>query len=87
MVFVRLFGLNPKLPTLAECLNEAGSEGEGAIKPESPLYLLRAYWPLLIKTGKADGLLSAGWEVSEDFPEVPAAGLRKQLWTPARWGK
>ena len=29
----------------------------------------------------------ADWALVADFPEVPAAGLRKQLWTPRCWGR
>ncbi|CAE8693166.1 unnamed protein product [Polarella glacialis] len=33
-----------------------------------------------------DTLLEAGWELQPDFPEVPAAGLRRELWQPRIWG-
>ena len=29
----------------------------------------------------------AGWCLDPSFPEVPAAGLRRELWTPKVWGK
>lgn len=32
-------------------------------------------------------LASAGWEVDEDFEEVPSAGLKRELWIPKIWGK
>ena len=34
----------------------------------------------------ADFLKSSGWELDDSFPEVPAEGLRKTLWTPRLWG-
>ena len=32
-------------------------------------------------------LREAGWELDDLFPEVPAAGLRRELWTPKLWGR
>ena len=32
-------------------------------------------------------LQQAGWSVDPGFPEVPAAGLRRELWTPKLWGR
>ena len=28
-----------------------------------------------------------GWMCEPGFPEVPAAGLHKELWTPKFWGR
>ena len=35
----------------------------------------------------AKKLAESGWEVDEGFAEVPAAGLRRPLWSPKIWGK
>ena len=34
----------------------------------------------------SEGCLEA-WELDQDFPEVPAAGLRRELWRARLWGK
>ena len=37
---------------------------------------------------ESDDFLSlSGWALVDDFPEVPARFLRKDQWTPVRWGK
>lgn len=36
--------------------------------------------------GSIDSLRAAGWELQQDFPEVPSAGLRRELWQPKMWG-
>ena len=36
--------------------------------------------------GSIDSLKAAGWELQQDFPEVPSAGLRRELWQPKMWG-
>ena len=34
-----------------------------------------------------DRLADEGWEVDHSFPEVPSAGLRREMWKPVLWGK
>ena len=32
-------------------------------------------------------LADEGWEVSDEFPEVPSGSLKRHLWSPVCWGK
>ena len=32
-------------------------------------------------------IAESGWEVVDDFPEIPSGALKRNLWTPVFWGK
>eukprot|EP00972_Heterocapsa_arctica_P079818 11760426-Heterocapsa_arctica.AAC.1 len=43
-------------------------------------------WSVLDPIDLEDTEAEDEWEVVEGFPEVPAGGLRAELWTPKNWG-
>ena len=49
--------------------------------------LLKAGLGRQLKGGAAlEALEQEGWRIEDSFPEIPAAGLRRELWCPKMWG-